>query len=51
MRIEAFDFLKDVFSKNGFHLYVVGGMLIFKLAVTFLVVTGLVCAWFFWVMR
>lgn len=25
MRIEAFDFLKDVFSKNGFHLYVVGG--------------------------
>ena len=26
-------------------------MLIFKLAVTFLVVTGLVCAWFFWVMR
>ena len=25
MRIEAFDFLKDVFGKNGFHLYVVGG--------------------------
>ena len=25
MRIEAFDFLKAVFSKNGFHLYVVGG--------------------------
>ncbi len=25
MRIEAFDFLKDVFSENGFHLYVVGG--------------------------
>ena len=25
MRIEAFDFLKDVFSKNGFRLYVVGG--------------------------
>ena len=25
MRIEALDFLKDVFSKNGFHLYVVGG--------------------------
>ena len=25
MRIEAFDFLKDLFRKNGFHLYVVGG--------------------------
>lgn len=25
MRIEAFDFLKDLFSKNGFRLYVVGG--------------------------
>ena len=25
MKIEAFDFLKDVFRKNGFRLYVVGG--------------------------
>ena len=25
MRIEAFDFLKDLFRKNGFRLYVVGG--------------------------